>query len=199
MLKATLGLDDKDVQILSWFMETPEISQNEIAERLKLSQPSVNVRIQKLKKRGILNHRAGINLNTSNLIMIRVDFTAADASATMEELKRCTFFVNGFIISGKNNASAFFVHDNIRKIEDIINQHLRNDPSVSDITVNVVVSATKEFIFTIGLMDEMRYDSCKIVEGGCKGCSKMRERDSYRHQSSGRHPGSKQASRKTKR
>lgn len=173
MISESLGLDDKDISILSWFMESPEISQNEIAERLKLSQPSVNVRIQKLKKKGILNHNVGINFNTSNLILTRVDFTSSDANRTMDGLKRCTFFVNGFIISGKNNASAFFVHDSIRKIEDIINEHLRKDPEVSDITVNVVVSSAKDFIFNLDLTHESKYDSCRKIGDGCKTCSKI--------------------------
>jgi len=168
MLLEKLGMDEKDLRIVSWFMEDPYISQNEIANRLHLSQPSINIRVNRLKREGVLNHNVGINLNKSGLFLVRVDFTAENASRVLDRLGSCSFFVNGFVMSGKHNASMFLVNEDLKKIDAILNQHLRSDKSVSDINVNVVVSSTNDFIFKINLDKEMYHEKC--LEKDCEYC-----------------------------
>jgi len=51
--KVKLEMDDIDRKIVSLLEKDPEISQNKIAQEVGISQPSVGVRIRKLKKRGI--------------------------------------------------------------------------------------------------------------------------------------------------
>ena len=97
MISEKLGLDEKDIKILSYYMENPLISQSDVADNLKLSQPSVFVRIQKLKKKGFLNYNIGIDFNKTNLFMARVDLTAKDPHHLLNEIKKCPFFVNGFV------------------------------------------------------------------------------------------------------
>jgi len=150
-MQQRLGLDDKDVKIISWFMRDPFISQNEIAEKLNLSQPSINARIQKLKTRGILYYDIGMSFNKTNLFLSRIDFTAKDPNYVLESLKKCTFFVNGFILSGKNNVSVFFINESLKKADEIINAHLRTNPDISDINVSFVVSAVNDFLFKMDL------------------------------------------------
>ncbi|HLD06326.1 MAG TPA: winged helix-turn-helix transcriptional regulator [Candidatus Nanoarchaeia archaeon] len=177
MIKERLNLDERDLQILAWHMEDPQIPQQEIASRLKLSQPSVNVRIQKLKEKGILSQYAGVNLNRTGLILVRVDFVAKDAAAVLEKMKGCPFFVNGFVMSGEKNASAYLINDSLKKIDEIINHHLRADGSVSSIVSNVVVSAVKDHIVTMDMSAELRQAGC-ISEGKCSSaglCNKCVE------------------------
>lgn len=151
LIEEKLGIDDKDVRIVTLLMKDPKVSQQEIAKNLGLSQPSVAVRISKLEKKGIISFSAGISFEKSKLHLVRVDFTSNNATATLEELKSCPFFVNGFLMSGQNNASIFLVGVDLVKIEEIINKHLRLNPQVSSITVNVIVSSAKDFVFQIDL------------------------------------------------
>ena len=170
MIKEKLGIDNKDIKIISMFIENPETSQNEIAEKLKLSQPSVNVRIQKLKKSGILHTDVGISFEKSSLFLSRVDFTATNANDILEELKKCPFFVNGFVMSGKNNVSIFLVNEDLRKIDEVINKHIRNNEQISDINANVVVSSTHDFLFKLDLNREIDpSDKCYNLNT-CKNC-----------------------------
>jgi Lrp/AsnC family leucine-responsive transcriptional regulator len=169
MLRDRLDLDEKDIRIVCWFMENADISQSEIAERLGISQPSVNLRTHKLKERGILSNDFGINFSQSGLFLSRVDFTAKDANAVLGKLKKCPFFVNGFIMAGKNNVSVFLVHENLGRIDEIISENLRNNPGVSDISVNLVVSSAKDFIFKVDLAKE-----CKVASS-CEECE-LREK-----------------------
>lgn len=176
MIKEKLGIDDKDIQILAWFIKDPYISQNEIAKRLKLSQPSVNVRVQRLRKKGILNANVGINLNKTNLLLARVDFTSNDVNKVFKKLKDCPFFVNGFVMSGKHNVSIFLVHENLRKIDEIVNETLRKDEDISDIHVHVVVDSVRDFLFKLDLHKELSPGSCYDFDS-CKECEKSGKKE----------------------
>lgn len=168
-----MGIDERDGMILSWYMENPNISQNMIAKRLKLSQPSVNFRIQKLIKRGLLTFHAGMDFNNSKLFLMRVDFTAKSPSSILDKLKKCSFFVNGFIMSGKNNVSVFLVCEDLRKIDEIINSYIRTDSGVSDINTNIIVSTAKDFVFRINLEQEIHEKNCREL-GTCEKCNILR-------------------------
>jgi Lrp/AsnC family leucine-responsive transcriptional regulator len=165
-----MGIDERDARIISWYAEDPSVSQSEIAKRLRLSQPSVNARIQKLIKRGLLSSNTGLRFSASNLFMMRVDFTATYPGRILAKLKQCSFFVNGFVMSGKNNVSVFLVCDDLRKIDEIINAYIRDDPSASDINTNVVVSSAKDFVFALNFTQELHRRNCTELNT-CKDCS----------------------------
>jgi Lrp/AsnC family leucine-responsive transcriptional regulator len=172
MIKEKLGIDEKDVKILSYYIENPEISQNEIADRLKLSQPSVFVRIQKLKKKGLLDFKVGIDISRTKLFLCRVDLTSKNPSALLEEMRKCPFFVNGFIMSGLHNVSLMLVHEDLKKVDEIVNTHLRALNTVSNIEVNVIVSSVKDCTFQLDLIHELRDEKCS-EDGRCAGCKKV--------------------------
>ena len=68
-MKEFLDLDKRDREILSLYEKYPEMSQSEMAEKLKISQPSVSARIHKLKQKGALSHIVGMNLKKVSLYM----------------------------------------------------------------------------------------------------------------------------------
>ena len=162
-----LGLDDKDVKLFTLVMNDPDISQAELAKALNISQPSVNVRIRKLKERGILEESVGIEFNKTGLVMGRVDFASAEAKKIMDTLRGCSFFVNGFITSGKKNASILIVADDLKRIEAIVNEHIRNNPAISEIDMSVVVSSAKPFVFSVNL-EQGKHPGCH--GSSCESC-----------------------------
>jgi len=56
-----INLDEKDKKIIFLLQENPFLSQNEISEKVNLSQPAVGARIKKLRKKGFLSYAVGIN------------------------------------------------------------------------------------------------------------------------------------------
>jgi len=74
-MNSNIRLDEKDRQIITLFQKNPEISQSEIAEIIGLSQPSVGMRIKKLKDRGILSHIVGMNFKKVNLFLAKVEIS----------------------------------------------------------------------------------------------------------------------------
>jgi Lrp/AsnC family leucine-responsive transcriptional regulator len=154
MLKDRLGLDDKDIKLLASLTKDPGISQQELAKALGLSQPSVNVRLRKLRERGVLAVQAGIDAGQAGVSLARVDFTCPDPDQILSLLSRCSFFVNGFVMSGTRNVSAFLIGEDLRKVERIVNRYLRANPAVTDIELSVVVQVVKPFICSLDLAKE---------------------------------------------
>jgi len=90
-------LDEKDKMILEVLEENPEMSQNEIAKIVGLSQPSVGARIKKMKELGIINHAYGINLKNPGLYILKVDIKCRQPRELLKLFEGCPFFLNGFI------------------------------------------------------------------------------------------------------
>ncbi len=168
MIKEKLNIDERDERIASLLMEDPYMSQYEIAKIIGLSQPSVAVRINKLKQKGIIAFNVGINFSKTNFYIARVDFTARNANDVLKSLKECPYFINGYVMSGKNNVSAMFIHHDLIKIENIISQHLRASPTVSEINTSLIVSSAKDLIFSIDISGKNQGKSCKLKE--CTDC-----------------------------
>lgn len=169
MLKDKLGIDDKDGRLLSLVMKDPSVSQQELAKALDLSQPSVNARLRKLKERGILVQVAGLDVKSAGVSLARVDFTCSDADEVLSILKQCSFFVNGFVMSGTRNVSVFLVGEDLRKVEHIVNRYLRLSPKVSGIEISVVVNTAKEFVCSVDI-DKEHSEPC-ADPASCKDCA----------------------------
>ncbi|MBD3209744.1 Lrp/AsnC family transcriptional regulator [Candidatus Woesearchaeota archaeon] len=178
MLRDKLHVDDKDVTLLSAVMRDPDISQQVLADQLKLSQPSINVRLHKLKDKGILARVAGIDAKRSGLALARVDFTCTDAEQLLSIFQHCSFFVNGFVMSGTRNVCVFLIGEDLRKVEHIVNRYLRANPRVHHVELSVVVNTAKEFVCAIDLKRE-HSEPCADPES-CKDCTVLRELQSQR-------------------
>jgi len=168
MFQDTLDLKERDVQVLQLVMADPSISQSEIAKKLKLSQPSINSRLKKLRERGIITHQVGIAVTKAKLFLARVDFTCKDANKIMEGLRGCPYFVNGFVMSGKHNASVFLISEDMKRIDQIVNDELRIHQSVSDVSVNLVVSTVNDVLFRPHFGPQTRKLCNKVTQ--CEVC-----------------------------
>ncbi|MBN2042801.1 MAG: Lrp/AsnC family transcriptional regulator [Candidatus Aenigmarchaeota archaeon] len=175
MIIKKLGIDEKDARIITFFTENPHITQKEIAERLGITQPSVNTRVQNLIEKGIMKFQVGVDLSRSGLYLARVDFTAKNANDVIEKLRNCTFFVNGYIMSGKNNVSVFLVAENLKKIDEIVRDVIKKDPDNSDINVNLVVSSAINSPVKINFLHELELGDgkCPYSPEICKDCKKV--------------------------
>jgi DNA-binding Lrp family transcriptional regulator len=170
-MKEFLDLDKRDREILSLLEQYPEMSQSEMAEKLKISQPSISARIHKLKKKGALSHIVGMNLKKVDLYMAKVDVVANNTSSVLEIFKDCPYFLNGLIVSGRNNLCLFFVGEDISTLEAIVDGHLRGNPLVKSAELSIVITTMKDFVMPI----KMNFDYSNTPPCGngcnCKDCS----------------------------
>ena len=163
-----LGLDEKDNIIMSLLQKNPDISQEEIAKKVKLSQPSVGARIRKLQQKGIISNINGVNFRVVNLNLAKVDVNATDTTAIISEFKDCPFFINALITSGRHNLCLLFMATDLKRLEGIVNYHLRSNPKVKDVELNIVISTAKDLVLPLNIdYENMSQIEC---EQKCKEC-----------------------------
>lgn len=169
-MKEFLDLDKRDRAVLSLLEKDPEMSQSDIAEKLKISQPSVSARIHKLKQKGALAHVVGMNLKKVNLYMAKVDVIASNTSSVLDIFKDCPYFLNGLIVSGRHNLCLFFIGEDISTLEAIVDGHLRNNPLVKSAEVSIVITPMRDLIMPLRMSFDFS-DSPPCGNGcNCKEC-----------------------------
>ena len=164
-MREFLDLDKRDRELLSLLEQNPEISQSDMAEKLKISQPSVSARIHKLKQKGALAHVVGMNLKKVNLYIAKVDAVASNTSSVLEIFRDCPYFLNGFIVSGTHNLCLFFIGEDIATLEAIVDGHLRNNPLVKSAEVSIVITPVKDMIMPLKM--DFKYSDSPPCGNGC--------------------------------
>ncbi len=173
-MKMKSVFDEKDRIILTQFSKNPNTSQENIGEMVGLSQPSVAVRIRKLKDAGALETQSGVDPFKLGLQIAKVDVTTSDPGKVLKLFAGCPYFMNGLIISGKNNLSLFFVAENISTLESIVDGHLRRMPEVQQVDFNIVISASKKMVMPVDLVWKKKGAGPCDASGICTEC------DSYK-------------------
>ncbi|MFH1510910.1 MAG: Lrp/AsnC family transcriptional regulator [Candidatus Woesearchaeota archaeon] len=151
MLNEKLGIDERDQKIITLLEEDPNISQSEIASRIKLSQPSVGMRIHKLRQKGILSRMVGMNFKKVGLFLAKVDVATTDTEKVIKSFDQCPFFLNGLIVTGTDNLCLFLMSPDMKVLEGIINHHLRAHPNVKNVKMDIVISPVKDLVFPVSL------------------------------------------------
>lgn len=146
MVERNFKLDDKDREILTLLSEDPEISQEKIAKTINLSQPSVAVRLKKLKEMGAFSKVCGINPLKMGLHLAKVEVSTNNITKILKMFKNCPYFLNAFTVSGKSNLCLLFVGEDIATLESIVEGHLRPLEEVKEIEFNIIISAANDLI-----------------------------------------------------
>jgi DNA-binding Lrp family transcriptional regulator len=142
--------------------KNPNISQDEIAKKIKLSQPSVGARIRKLQEKGILYTINGVNFKKVDLFLAKVDVSTTDTSAVIDEFRDCPFFINALVTSGRFNITLFLISTDLKRLEGMVNHHLRGNPKIKDIESNIVITTAKDLVFPLNIdYDNEKQLSCE--------------------------------------
>jgi DNA-binding Lrp family transcriptional regulator len=149
-----IKIDAKDRVIITMLAKNPNASQDEIAKEVKLSQPSVAIRIRKLRESGVLENQIGINPLKIGMYLAKVDVSSTNPSEILRMFKDCPYFANGFTISGRNNLCLLFFSESVATLEAIVNGHIRSNPLVTDVDFNIVITAEKPYIVPTVLSPE---------------------------------------------
>ncbi|MBS7278927.1 MAG: Lrp/AsnC family transcriptional regulator [Candidatus Freyarchaeota archaeon] len=179
-------LDDKDREILTLLSEDPEIPQEQIAEIINLSQPSVAMRIRKLKEMGVFRKICGVNPLKLGLNIAKVDVSTTDSAKILSLFQNCPYFLNGYLVSGKSNVLLFLIGEDIPTLESIVECHLRPLKEVKEVEFNIIISAAKElnlpYQMKVKIVDrpfcglEINCADCKNhQEKRCLGCPMISE------------------------
>lgn len=157
-----------DRRIFYLLTQNPDLSQVELSERLKISQPAVSARINKLREKGILTHFVGTEIKKAQLFLAKIDIVTSEAEHVLDFLDRCPLYFNSFLISGRYNLTALLIGENIRSIMSCVDSHLRKKPFVKDMEFNVIVTPVRDFTVAIKpTLDKKKLTPC---ETECSNC-----------------------------
>ena len=111
----------------------------------------VGARIRKLQQEGILQTTNGVNFRIVDLSLAKIDVNSTDTKAIIDEFKDCPFFINALITSGRHNLCLFFMATDLKRLEGIVNFHLRGNSKVKDLEMNIVISTAKDFVLPLNI------------------------------------------------
>jgi Lrp/AsnC family leucine-responsive transcriptional regulator len=173
------SLDSKDLKIISMLCTNPEVSQEEIAKHVRLSQPAIGMRIKKLVEQGVLYRQCGLNLKRTGLYLGKVDISTRNINGVLKKFESCPLFLNGFITSGTDNLCLLLMSENLSSLQSMITHHLKEDPTVRGIEDSVIISTSKHILYTIDSTSKKTPkapcgSSCETCTnynlGDCLGC-----------------------------
>jgi Lrp/AsnC family transcriptional regulator len=164
MISDKLKLDDIDRRIITLVQEDPNLTHTQIAEKINRSQPTVGMRIKKLEKEGILQFQPGINFKKVDLFLASVELNTKRPNEILDMAKFCPFMLNAFRLSGSHNICILLASSKLDKLDNIVNYHFRNDPSVQAVAMNMVTEIAKDFILPVDFKSE---EHLPTIEAGC--------------------------------
>ncbi|MEF8848933.1 MAG: Lrp/AsnC family transcriptional regulator [Candidatus Thermoplasmatota archaeon] len=179
MTRKIIELDKKDRKIIKLLHDNQQMSQAEIAKEINLSQPSVAIRIKKLKERGIVDQTVGVNLNKVGIYVAIVNVRTTNTTKILNMFRECPFFLNGFIVSGDKNLMLLLAGEDLSSMESMIDERLRPDEDVKSADFNIVISSIKDFVIPVKMIERplkkppcgVEYKECQAYyENRCFGC-----------------------------
>lgn len=165
-----LKIDETDKKIIMLLQENPDLTHSEIAEKVGKSQPAVGARIIKLKRKNLVATQVGMNFKKLDLKLAYVTMNLKNPQAIIPKLAECPFIIHAFKTSGATNIFALIGGADIGEIDKLIDQCIRGDSNVSNITVNFILTSAKDLILPLNFEIENAIDmgcgpNCFLTKG----------------------------------
>jgi DNA-binding Lrp family transcriptional regulator len=139
-------LDETNRKIISLLEQDPKLSQIEIANRLGLSQSSIALRLDKLKRNGVLAEAAGIRIDKLGLQMARADLGCEEPAKVLDWANKCPLLINATHSIGDTNVSLYFAAEDLEMFHWILDGHLRRISGVTGYEFSPILYWERDFI-----------------------------------------------------
>ena len=145
----TREIDAVDKKILSMLSDEPQLSQAEISERLKISQPAVSARIHKLEERGVLSRLIGTDVKKAQLFLAKVDITTNQVEGFLKSMENCPLYLNCFLTSGRHNMTCFLMGEDMKSVMSCVDSRFRQNTSIKSMECDLVMNPTKSLVVPV--------------------------------------------------
>ena len=158
-------LDNVDRRIIDLLQNNPNLSQNEIAEIVSLSQPSVSARIKKLKKYGLLACNVGVNIKKAGLHVAEIEI---DKEKEIECVEICPYILG--MIETENARRIYIVGEEFSSLESIARKRFNKKDT------KPILSSNPDFIMPLKMNSNVACKFCECedckyyINGKCLGC-----------------------------
>lgn len=163
-LKSFSDLDPIDKGIIEHLQRDPQITHTEIAKKVNRSQPTIGMRIEKLKEAGILEFQAGIDIKKAQLVFARAEIQTNRPEYIQKIVEKCPFMINAFRLSGMTNMSVFLIGESVKGLDRIVNCHFRNNQDVMKVEFNVITDILTNLVLPVNL----DFSTCEnLLDNSC--------------------------------
>ena len=142
-------IDNVDKKILCLLSNDPQLSQAEISNRLKISQPAVSARIRKLEEDGILTRQVGTDVKKAQLFLAKVEITTNQVEQFLKSVEDCPLYLNCFLTSGTHNMTCFLMGEDMRSVMSCVDSRFRQNSAIKDMECDLVMSPTRPMIVPV--------------------------------------------------
>ena len=156
-----LKIDESDKKIIELLQKNPNITHNEIAERVHKSMPAVGARIIKLKRKFLLTERIGVEFNKLPLKFARIEIAANKVEQLWPKFKKCPHIINSFKMTGEYNIMIEIVAPNVKTVDRFVDDCLRQDSSITSIRTNFIIDTLHPYVVPLS------FDIERLEEHGC--------------------------------
>ncbi len=129
--------------------EDPQLSQAEISERLKISQPAVSARIRKLEDKGVLTRLVGTDVKKAQLFLAKVDITTNHVERFLKSVEGCPLYMNCFLTSGSHNMTCFLMGEDMKSLMSCVDSRFRQNPSIKSMECDLVMNPTRSLVVPV--------------------------------------------------
>lgn len=159
-------IDSIDRKIISLLQKNPNISQNDIAKEVELSQPSVSARIKRMRESGVLALMFGIDIKKVGLHVAKIELNKRERN---EFIKDCPYILS--VIETVEKNVLYLVSEDFSSLEAVAKKHFNMDD------FEVVISSYPNLILPIKIPENN--NGCKscdcincdfYIKGKCIGC-----------------------------
>ncbi|TXT53702.1 MAG: hypothetical protein BAJALOKI1v1_2310003 [Promethearchaeota archaeon] len=152
----THQLDEVDRNIIKVVQAQPTITQTDIAKQVDRSQPTVGMRVERLRKMGLLQFQAGLNLRVADLFLTLLEIETNHAQEILKLVKTCPLMINAFRLSGSKNVGIILASKDMKYLDKMINHHFRNNPLVKSCLMNFITEILEDLVLPM----EFDFDNC---------------------------------------
>ena len=159
--------------------ENPQLSQAEISERLKISQPAVSARIHKLEEKGTLTRLIGTDVKKAQLFLAKVDITTNHVENFLKSVQDCPLYMNCFLTSGRHNLTCFLMGEDMKSVMSCVDSRFRQNPSIKSMECDLIMNPTKPLVVPVKPNMEKKKETpcgkdCSVctfyISDRCLGC-----------------------------
>jgi len=162
-----LEVDDTDKEIIRLLQDNPELTHQEVADKIHKSQPAVGARVIKLKRKGLLTESVGADLNRIEVKLARIDIQTKNVEEIWERLKNCVYVSNCFKLTGDYNIMIEIVAPNVKTIDKFVDSCLRKDPNVLAVRTNFIIDSVRRYVIPLSFeIEKYEEANCNMDCGG---------------------------------
>lgn len=150
MIKNLFNLDDIDLEIISLLQDNAEINTVEIGKVVNRTQPSVGIRIRKIKAKGF-RKIFGVDFKKLDVVIAQINIQTSDTYQLTKKINGNISKMFIWTTTGKYNLNMLVCSQSIKEIESVVNTLSKNEKSVKLIKFEVIYNLLNEFILPLNI------------------------------------------------